>query len=353
MSYHEVFLQEHQEKITGELKNKIDEVKKCSIILPKRYFALTILLVLFSLALTPFIFDNLSVENVKNQQILSDNSGENGMSVEQKLERMLFMRWFTYIICAIPYVMMIVFIWMFKKQVIDKHSKILLNRLDSINDYPPKEPTGNDMYDFDNSFPFRVYDGFKRAGADILGNKLTAVFNYFTEKEQERVMFLVDDSRRHMLSIVRMGIIGTFVGLASAFIIFASDLSLEQEAKKEFIQASLVQSLFGYASAVFSSLLANTLSLLYEKSIVERLVKVNFLGYVGSIYKRHLFGTDDVSETKQAGDQMSDALEGLSKKLKTRLDDIKLKHNQIKAVNEGFRNEVLKIAKTFSEPEGE
>ena len=126
-----------------------------------------------------------------------------------------------------------------------------------------------------------------------------SVYRICRTKEEERLERIVDGSRRRLVRIVRLGIIGTFWGLLTSF--YLSAKTLESGAEVDM----LVQSLSGYALAVLSSIAANVISILYEVGRIKS-VRGNdeVLNWIDAVYNEFLLNPPEYAVMKAMPDRV-------------------------------------------------
>ena len=154
------------------------------------------------------------------------------------------------------------------------------------------------------------------------------IYGLFKNEEEERVSLFIDGSRRFLLWIVRIGIIGTFLGLMTAFVFMGNGLpsifaNVDESVKfKEAISLLMRDSLFGYAAAVLSSLGANIASLLYEFLKLRKLQRYNMSYWMDAVYQWYVLSS---------GKQVS------------LLQDVKTMIGTVQRVSSAVQNKVVRV----------
>ena len=126
--------------------------------------------------------------------------------------------------------------------------------------------------------------GLEQNAGNSYSRQIHSVYKICRTKEEERLSRIVDGSRRRLVRIVRLGIIGTFWGLLTSF--YLSALTLKAGVKEIDM---LIGSLSGYALAVLSSIAANVISILYEIGRIKS-VRGNdeVLSWIDAVYNEFL-----------------------------------------------------------------
>ncbi|MDP8240033.1 MAG: hypothetical protein P9X24_13155 [Candidatus Hatepunaea meridiana] len=198
---------------------------------------------------------------------------------------------FIVIIIFVPYIFIVRHLKLYLEDVVLKNTSLLLRRFAGIlhlyGEQDKLKEMGLDRYK-DDSIEVKdleeIHQNINSAAAEYTGTKTTALYNFHKGNEENYVGAFTDSSRRHLLWVVRYGIIGTFIGLFGSFIIYGVDLGTIPVENKDAIKAALVQAMFGYASAVLSSIIANWISVYYEKRISNVIMKINLLEWIEGIY---------------------------------------------------------------------
>lgn len=153
------------------------------------------------------------------------------------------------------------------------------------------------------------------------------IYELFKFEEEERVSRFIDGSRRFLLWLIRIGIIGTFLGLMTAFVflgggvsqIFASE---EQVAFKEAVSLLMKQSLFGYAAAVLSSLGANLASILYEFFSLRKLQRFNLSDWMDAVFQWYILSSQRTEGFVEDVKNMLNTLQRVSSAVRMRVVEI-------------------------------
>ena len=152
----------------------------------------------------------------------------------------------------------------------------------------------------DAYFPFVYLNSIFSEWGNPDIQKTRMIYELFKQEEEERVSDFIDGSRRFLLWVVRIGIIGTFLGLMTAFVFLGGGLSnIFSNPDINFKQAvSLLmeQSLFGYAAAVLSSLAANVASIFYEFFTLRKMQRFNLAGWMDSVFQWYVLSSSYKAE---------------------------------------------------------
>ncbi|MCF7809840.1 hypothetical protein K9N50_02490 [bacterium] len=114
----------------------------------------------------------------------------------------------------------------------------------------------------------------------VMMSEIESIVGTYQNIEENRTSLFIDDTRRCQAWIIRVGIIGTFLGLftsflTTAYIIEGSDVNTMMEGLKASLQ--------GYALAVFSSMVANILGIFYEVKYTRNFQSFNLTSWITKV----------------------------------------------------------------------
>jgi len=182
---------------------------------------------------------------------------------------------------------------------------------------------------------------------ELVPTRMVAVYEVYRAQEQEEYDRFNEEGKRFLVRFVRIGILGTFLGLLTSFLLTANVLEMLQGIAnfdpKIFLK-NLQTSLSGYAFAVLSSVLANFISIIYEIVIVRKLQQVNLLQLVDTLYKSVLSG-------KLGGGSIVKADRDIYQTIGDELVNIKITMNQLRInLTEDMKKLTVEISSAFSAP---
>lgn len=210
----------------------------------------------------------------------------------------------------------------FRFEFIRKHQKTNTEIKSAINGISNILPKIDPILPSDNEFVKQLkgyvsaLDSFSR---DLWPNRLTTIHEIYRNQELERIEEFADEARRYLIRFVRLGILGTFVGLGISFLLMGAVLS-----SGDVDETSLAPSLTGYAVAVMLSIVANAIGIYYELHRVQTLRKVHILNWIDDVYRTTLEGGLFGKSPVLASDSLSKAIDT---KLTEILDELKKNGN--------------------------
>lgn len=159
-------------------------------------------------------------------------------------------------------------------------------------------------------------------------NRTKMIYELFKSEEEERVSLFIDGSRRFLLWIVRIGIIGTFLGLMTAFVFMGRGLPeifAEGGGGEDFrrsISLLMNESLFGYAAAVLSSLAANVASILIEFFALRKLQRFNLAYWMDAVFQWYIISSRRDVNLMDDVKHMLNTIQNVSSAVQTKVVEI-------------------------------
>ena len=152
------------------------------------------------------------------------------------------------------------------------------------------------------------------------------IYELFRDEEEERVSVFIDGSRRFLLWIIRLGIIGTFLGLMTAFVFLGNGLggifAEESINFKKAVSIIMEQSLFGYAAAVLSSLGANVASIIYEFFTIRKLQRFNLTDWMSAVFQWYVLSNESQGDLAEEINAMLKSIQRVSGSFQQKVEDL-------------------------------